>query len=195
MKSFIAIFLLSSLCQAAPIVGSPNDALEIKVKNGEVEIILPEAAKKSLTEWNPEFVVFNLKDYSPTVVNLIKEDDSKSVPMAFIADFDNNDEKDIVLLGNDLKSQFAVALMQKNKKWTAVEVTTLSIPDIKTSVIHAADAKSTAKETGIPVYVLPAQDEHAKKLGKKVGIQVEIYAGPADVYEIKDGKSIPVLLK
>jgi len=158
MKSFIAIFLLSSLCQAAPIVGSTNDTLEIKVKNGEVEITLPEGAKKSLTEWNPEFVVFNLKDYSPTVLNLIKEDDPKAVPMAFIADFDNNGEKDVVLLGNDLKSQFAVALMQKNKTWTAVEVATLSIPDIKKSLIHASDVKSTTKETGIPVSVLPAQD-------------------------------------
>ncbi|MFM6927388.1 MAG: hypothetical protein ACKOX6_02945 [Bdellovibrio sp.] len=195
MKSFIGILLLSALCKAAPIVGSASDALDIKVKNGEVEVVLPEGAKKTLIDWNPEFVIFNLKDYSATVLNLIKEDDPKAVPMAFIADLDNNGEKDIVLLGNDLKSQFAVALLQKNKKWTAVEVATWSIPDIKKSVIPAADVKSTVKETGIPLYVFPAQDEHAKKLGKKVGIQTEIYAGPADVYEIKDGKAVKFLLK
>ncbi|MGE5084669.1 MAG: hypothetical protein ACM3MG_00100 [Bacillota bacterium] len=195
MKSLIAIFLLSSMCKATPIITSTNDTVDIKVKNGEVEIILPESAKKALIEWNPEFIVFNLKDYSPTVLNLIREDDSKAVPMAFVADLDNNGEKDVVLLGNDLKSQFAVALMQKNKKWTAVEVTAWSIPDIKQSVIPPSDAKSGIKETGIPLYIFPAEGEHAKKLGKKIGIQVEMYAGPASVYEIKDGKAAKVLLK
>jgi len=195
MKTIISILLFSSLCKAAPIAISATDAADIKINNGEVEVSLPKAAKTALINWNPEFIIFNLKDYSESILALFKEIDPKSTPMAFIADLDNNGEQDVVLLGSDLKQQYAVALMQKNKKWTPVKITSWEIADIKNSKIPASDIANKKAETGIPIYVLPAQDEHAKKLGKKVGIQVETYAGPASVYEIKDGKAVTVQLK
>lgn len=194
MKPLIATLLFSTFCHAAPVEVSKTGQAEVIVKDGNAQISLPAEAKKALIAWNPEFLVFDLKDYSESVLSLIKEVEPNGVPMAFIADLDNNGEKDIVLLGSDLHRQYAVALAKKGKTWQAVEIHSWNIDNIKTTALPKVD-KSKPAETGIPLYVLPADDEHAKKLGKKIGIQVERYMGPASVYEIKDGKAAQVLLQ
>lgn len=192
MKTLLSVLLFSSFCHATPLATATS--LDIKVKNAEVEISVPAEAKKALSNWNPEFVVFNLKDYGKSVLDLFKEIDPKAVPVAFIADLNSDGTKDIVLLGSDLQRQYAVALLEKNKVWTAIEVHSWSIPNIKTTALNT-ESTSKEKETGIPIYILPAEGEHAKKLGKKIGIQVETYLGPAEVYEIKDGKAVKFVLK
>lgn len=192
MKALIATLLYSVCSTAAPVATSAGDAAEIIAQDGTVKVTLPAEAKKALLDWNPEFLTFDLKDYPESVVSLIKEVEPNGVPMAFIADLDNNGDKDIVLLGSDLHRQYAVALLKKEGTWQAVEIQTWNIKDIKKTVVKKEDK---TKETGIPLYVLPAEEEHAKKLGKKVGIQVERYLGPATVYEIKDGKASKVTLE
>ncbi|UOF02456.1 hypothetical protein [Bdellovibrio reynosensis] len=194
MKSVLALLLLTSVCKAAPISISANGSAEIKISNGEAEVSLPAEAKAALKTWNPEFVVFNVKDYSKSVLDLFKDIDPKAVPVGFIADLDANGEKDVVLLGADLRHQYAVALLKKNKQWTPVKVYSWTLTDIRsTSLPSASDPKQ--KEIGIPIYVLPAQGEHAKKLANKTGIQVETYLGAAEVFEIKDGKAVKFVVK
>ncbi|WP_409479444.1 hypothetical protein [Pseudobdellovibrio sp. HCB154] len=195
--------LFASIVQAAPIVKSATNTLEIKLQDDNVEVQLPETAFKALTQWNPEFVVFNKKDYSKSILELFNDLGKDQMPMAFIDDLDGNEKKDIVLFGSDLKNQYVIALLQRDKKWTLVKVAEWSIKDIKNSVIPsstvasatAAD-KSQTKETGVPIYVLPAQGEQATKLKekKKVGIQVETYMGNGDVYEIKNNKPVKFTL-
>ncbi|AFY00636.1 hypothetical protein [Bdellovibrio bacteriovorus] len=192
MKALIATLLYSVCSTAAPVATSASDTAEITVQDGAVKVTLPAEAKKALIDWNPEFLTFDLKDYPESILSLIKEVEPNGVPMAFIADLDNNGDKDIVLLGSDLHRQYAVALTKKEGQWKAVEIQSWNIKDIKKTVLKKEDK---TKETGIPLYVLPAEDEHAKKLGKKVGIQVERYLGPATVYEIKDGKANKVTLE
>lgn len=192
MKTLIATLLYSVCSTAAPVATSAVDTAEITVQDGTAKVSLPADARKALIEWNPEFLTFDLKDYPESVLSLVKEVEPNGVPMAFIADLDNNGDKDIVLLGSDLHRQYAVALTKKDGAWQAVEIQSWNIPNIKKTVLKKEDK---TKETGIPLYVLPAEDEHAKKLGKKVGIQVERYLGPATVYEIKDGKASKVVLE
>lgn len=196
MKQLITLtILLSTLFGwAAPVSVSKGEAPKISVKDGTAEVAVSAAAKKALIAWNPEFLVFDLKDYSESVLSLIKEVEPNGVPMAFIADLDNNGEKDIVLLGSDLNRQYAVALIKQKQSWKAIEIQSWDIENIKTTVLPSENS-SKPPESGIPLYVLPAQDEHAKKLGKKIGIQVESYLGLASVFEIKDGKASQVILK
>lgn len=201
LVSFTLLF--ASVVQAAPIVKSATNTLEIKLQNDNVEVQLPETAFKALTQWNPEFVVFSKADYSKSVLEMFNDLGKDQVPMAFIDDLDGNDKKDIVLFGTDLKNQYVVALLQRDKKWTLVKVAQWSIKDIKASVIPSTVTSATptsdkaqAKETGVPIYVLPAQGEQATKLKekKKVGIQVETYMGNGDVYEIKNNKPVKFTL-
>ncbi|AHZ86240.1 hypothetical protein AB1A81_04565 [Bdellovibrio bacteriovorus] len=192
IKVLIATLLYSVCSSAAPVATSAGDTAEISVQDGIAKVSLPAEARKALIDWNPEFLIFDLKDYPESVLSLIKDVEPNGVPMAFIADLDNNGDKDIVLLGSDLHRQYAVALTKKDGVWQAVEIQSWNIPNIKKTVLKKEDK---TKETGIPLYVLPAEDEHAKKLGKKVGIQVERYLGPATVYEIKDGKASKVVLE
>ncbi|WP_413587254.1 hypothetical protein [Bdellovibrio sp. HCB274] len=192
MKIVISILLFSLTSAAAPVAVSGDDKVEIAVKETDVKISVPAEARKALIQWRPEFLVFDLKDYSDSVKSLVKEIDPQGVPMAFVADLNNDGTQDIALMGSDLHNQYAVALVKEGGVWQAVELQSFKIPNIKKTVTKN---ENKTPETGVPLYVLPAQDEHAAKLGKKIGVQVEHYMGPARVYEIKDGKAAQVKLK
>lgn len=205
IKLITSAILLTSIAQAAPIVKSETNALEIKVQNDKVEVQLPKTAFDVLTKWNSEFVIFSKTDYSKSVLEMFKDMGNDQLPMVFIEDVDGNDKKDIVLLGADLNRQYAVALLQKDKQWTLVKIAEWSIKNIKDTVIPQTLAVSATagtsgttlvQETGVPLYVLPALGEQAEKLKekKKVGIQVETYLGPGDVYEIKNNKPVKFTL-
>ncbi|MCM2354528.1 MAG: hypothetical protein NDI63_13005 [Pseudobdellovibrio sp.] len=197
------LFVFTSTANAAKVSKSATNTLEIKKQDNVVEIELPEIALKLLTQWNPEFIPFNLSDYGPSIIELFNDIDPSKVPMAFIDDLDGDGKKDIVLLGSDLKKQYVVALINNDKKWTLVKVSESSYKDIKNTtvpflsekpVIVSGTAKTTEKT--VPLYVLQALGEQAVKLKekKKVGIQVEYYLGAGTVYEIKNNKAVKFTL-
>ena len=199
IKLITLSFLLTSTAYATKVEISDKNSLELNLKNELVEIKIPTVAHKVLTQWNPEFTPFSRSDYSKSILELFKDINPNQVaptfPMAFIEDLDGNDKKDIVLLGADLKKQYVVALLHRDKKWTLIKVAELNIPNIKSSMIPNTTVSGTA-ETGVPVYVLPAEGEHATKLKekKKIGIQVESYMGSGDVYEIINNKAVKFTL-
>ncbi|AZZ35989.1 hypothetical protein CIK05_04015 [Bdellovibrio sp. qaytius] len=203
IKLITLCFLFTSASYASTIVKSEDNALTIKTVNNDVEVQLPEVALQVLTKWNSDFKIFSQADYSKSVLELFKDlgenQTDKPVPMAFIEDLDGNGQKDIVLLGSDSKNQFAVALIQTDKKWSLVKITQWSIKNIKESVIPTglSGASGTAvTETGIPFYVLKAMGEQADKLKekKKVGIQVENFMGSGEVFEINNKKAVKFTL-
>lgn len=197
IKFLVLSLLIASTANASKVVKSETNTLDLTVTSGTVEIKLPDVAFKVLNQWNPEFTPYSLNDYSKSVLELMKDISPNQVPMAFIDDLDGNDKKDIVLFGADLKKQYVVALLQRDKKWTLIKVTQMNIPNIKTSVIPSLTASETAtKEFGVPVYVLPAEGEQAAKLKekKKIGIQVETYLGAGEVYEINNNKAVKFTL-
>ena len=197
IKFLVLSLLIASTANASKVVKSETNTLDLTVTSGTVEIKLPDVAFKVLNQWNPEFTPYSLNDYSKSVLDLMKDISPNQVPMAFIDDLDGNDKKDIVLFGADLKKQYVVALLQRDKKWTLIKVAQMNIPNIKTSVIPSLTASETAtKEFGVPVYVLPAEGEQAEKLKekKKIGIQVETYLGAGEVYEINNNKAVKFTL-
>ena len=197
IKLLVLSLLVASTANASKVVKSETNTLELAVKDQTVEIKLPDVAFKVLNQWNPEFTPYSLKDYSVSILELMKDINPNQVPMAFIEDLDGNDKKDIVIFGADLKKQYVVALLQRDKKWTLIKVAQMSIPNIKSSIIPSlSSATTTTKETGVPVYVLPAEGEQAEKLKekKKIGIQVETYLGAGEVYEINNNKAVKFTL-
>ncbi|WP_413578303.1 hypothetical protein ACLVWU_07150 [Bdellovibrio sp. HCB290] len=192
MKSVLAIILLYGFSSwAGPVAVSTDSTVGVVVKGGIATVSVPADARKALIQWRPEFLVFDLKDYGESVKSLVKEVNAEGTPMAFVADFNSDGVKDIVLLGSDLYQQYAVALVNVAGTWKVIEIQSWKIPNIR-KIMTKNENKE--KETGIPLYVIPAQEEHAKKLGKKTGIQVERFMGSAAVYEITDGKAIQVKL-
>lgn len=179
--------------QAAPIIKSETNSLEIKIQGDKVEVYLPKVAFEAVTKWNPEFVIFSRTDYSKSILDLFKDMGENKLPMAFIEDLDGNGKNDIVLLGADLKKQYAITLLQREKKWTLLKITEWSMENIKDSVITTTTSgTTTVNETGIPMYVLPALGKQGEKLKemKKVGIQIETYLGSGEVYEITNNKPV-----
>lgn len=197
IKLITLSLLFTSVVQAAPIVRSATNSLEIKTQNDKVEVQLPKAAYSALIKWNPEFVVFSKTDYSKSVLEMFKDLGGNQLPMAFIDDLDGDNKKDIVLIGSDIKNQYAIALLQRDKKWVLVKLEEWAIQDIKKTTLPATvSGTAEVNETGIPFYVLPAQGEQGEKLKakKKVGIQVETFMGDGDVYEITNNKAVKFTL-
>lgn len=199
IKIIVSCLLFASIANALPVVKSENNSLEITTKNEDVEIKLPDVAFKALMQWNPEFIPFNRNAYIKSVLELFKDLGDNQVPMAFIEDLDGNGKKDIVLMGTDTKNQYAVAILQNDKKWTLLKLSQWS--NLKDTVTVTATEKTASgttpvKETGVAIYVLKAIGEHAEKLKekKKVGIQIETYLGPGDVYEIVNNKAVKFIL-
>ncbi len=112
IKLISVFFLMASTTQAAQVLKSKTNSIEIKTENKAVVVYLPKGAYQALTQWNPEFLPFNRSDYSQSVLELFADVEQ---PMTFIDDLDGNGKKDIVLLGNDLTNQYAVAILQKDK--------------------------------------------------------------------------------
>lgn len=199
IKLITLCFLFTAIANASPVVKSETNSLEIKIQNEDVEIKLPEVAFKALMQWNPEFIPFNRNAYIKSVLELFKDIGENQVPMAFIDDLDGNDKKDIVIMGTDTKNQYAVAILQKDKKWTVLKIAqwaNLKDTVTVTSTVKTASATTPVKETGVAIYILKAIGEHAEKLkeNKKVGIQIETYLGPGDVYEIINNKAVKFIL-
>lgn len=198
IKLFILILLIASTALATKVEISEKNVLELNLKNELAEIKLPTIAHKVLTQWNPEFTPFSRSDYSKSILELFKDINENQLPMAFIDDLDGNDKKDIVLFGADLKKQYVVALLHREKKWTLIKVAEINISNIKSSVVPNTIGSGTAQtaETGVPIYILQAEGEQASKLKekKKIGIQVESYMGAGDVYEIKNNKAVKFTL-
>ncbi len=187
---FSVLILLTSNSFATTLKHTDATALNIIAKEKEVEIEIPKGAYTALNKWNSQFTVFDRSDFSPSILELF--DDSKTQPMAFIGDFEGNGKNGIVLFGQDTKTQYVVALIPNDKTWRVVEISSTKIANIKKSEVPTLQE---TKEIGIPYYVLPAEGEHAVKLKKKTGIQVETFLGPAAVYEIKKDKPVQFILE
>lgn len=195
IKALVLCTLIATFAHAAPVIKSETNSLEIKTAKDDVEIHLPEVAYKALMQWNPEFIPFNRNAYIKSVLDLFTEMGENQVPMAFIEDLDGNDKKDIVILGTDTKNQYAVVILQRDKKWTVLKIAQWS--NLKDTVtVISVSGTTQVKETGVPTYVLKAIGDHAVKLKekKKVGIQIETYLGPGDVYEIVNSKAVKFIL-
>lgn len=183
-KLFLFLMLLPLTALAISFDVNDKTEFAISLQGKEVHISLSKEAQKALKKWNPQFSVFDRSDFPTSILQMFDED--KAQPMAFIADVEGNGKNALVLLGEDSKSQYVVALIQEKKRWKVITVYTSSLPKIKKTEVPTLDE---VKEVGVPFYILPAEGEFGKKLSPKVGIQVEAYLGIAEVYEIKNGKS------
>jgi hypothetical protein len=186
---FLVLLSVPSKIFAASLNDGKKSELSILIQGKEVQINLPHEAYEAIKKWNSQFSVFDMQDFSPSVIQLFEED--KTAPMAFIGDVEGSGKNGIVLFGEDDKRQYVVAVVAHKKEWKIIPIYSTSIANIKESRVPSLHE---AEEVGVPYYILPAQGEHAKKLKNKVGIQVEAYLGFAEVYQIKKGKAVKFTL-
>lgn len=136
-------------------------------------VTLPTEAALSLKTWNAQFKIFNETDYSPAINKLFEKDEA---PMMFKADLNNDKLDDFVVIGQDNKKQYVVALIKEKKSWIPIEVS------------------SQEKEKVISTYISVAEEGLAEKIKPKRAIQVERYLGQPEIFEIKDHKAVKLTL-
>ncbi len=158
-------------------------------KNSPATVTLPPEAHQTLTKWNSKFKAFNDKDYSQAILDLFEKNEHPSI---LSADLNNDKIDDFVVLGQDNKKQFVIALINEKNKWIAVEVTSWSEKNIsKTEITNPTTNK---KEITVPIYISIAKDGLAEKIKPNKAIQVERYLAQPELFEIKNNKAIELTL-
>jgi hypothetical protein len=188
MKLFLFSFVF--LLQSVPLVQALSDKEkpELVLKKSDLVLQIPEPASQALKKWNSEFKVFANSDYSSSILKLFENPNESEGPAGFIADLTGDGKKSYVLLGEVKNKQYAVALVENEKKWKVIEVDSWNYENVRQTKIPSFKEKSN--EMSVPMYVLPAQGPIKEKLIKKTGIQVENYLGVIKVFEIKYGKAV-----
>lgn len=183
------VLLFSFSVQAVVQARSDQEQFSIALEGHEVKIKIPEQAWQNLNKWNKNFKVYELSDYSPSVMGVF--DDASKVPMAYMADVDGDQTQDIILLGEDKSQQKVVAILNKNKKFEVIEVKSWGDGTVKKTKIPLLNSTSKSKkvERGVPVYIAEPQGEVVEKIKNKKGIQIETYLGSTEVYVIENNKS------
>lgn len=183
------VLLFSFSAQAVVQARSDQEQFSIALEGHEVKIKIPEQAWQNLNKWNKNFKVYELSDYSPSVMGVF--DDASKVPMAYMADVDGDQTQDIILLGEDKSQQKVVAILNKNKKFEVIEVKSWGDGTVKKTKIPLLNSTSKSKkvERGVPVYIAEPQGEVVEKIKNKKGIQIETYLGSTEVYVIENNKS------
>ncbi len=154
-------------------------------QKGEVKI--SESLQKILIKWDPDFKVFPLKSFPPTVIGLFR-DAKNELPMAVAGDFNGDKQTDYALMGFNKTQQKIVFLIKHNETYLPVLVNAEKYKDPQVSFI---DMEETGREKGLSTYLslLPAKTiEMGKKStfkNKPDGLQIENYGGGTTAFYSK----------
>ena len=113
MKIRKIIFLISIVSLTACSFAESNQAPVINKDQGI--IVLPPKMKKAVEAFNPDFEMWKLEDYTPTI---LKEDHQKDnpqkLPFALIVDANNDNIPDVILDGHDKKKCLLIGVISNN---------------------------------------------------------------------------------
>jgi hypothetical protein len=161
--------------------------VQLKNTPTEKKVILDKEALSVLKKWDPNFTVFQLNNYPRTVVNLFS-DAKQELPMAILADFNGDHQKDIALMGHNKTKERIVILVAQKNSYVAVEVRSRTYTDPASSFINT-DEKKREKGLGFYLSLLSSQDlrfaKNTKRTFKPDALQLENYGGETSAYYLK----------
>jgi hypothetical protein len=93
------------------------------IKKDQGIIVLSPKMKKAIEGFNPDFEMWKLEDYTPTIV---KEDHQKNnlrkLPFALIVDANKDNVPDVILDGHDNKSALLIGVISKNDEYRVLVI-------------------------------------------------------------------------
>ena len=113
MKIRKAVFLIFFVSLTASSFAASNQFPVIKKDQGI--IVLPPKIKKAIEAYTPDFEMWKLEDYTPTILN---EDHQKNnrrkLPFALIVDANKDNIPDVILDGHDKEKCLLIGVISNN---------------------------------------------------------------------------------
>jgi hypothetical protein len=78
---------------------------------------LSEKMKKAIREFDPDFLPWELKDYSPRIRDSYKESGPHESPFALIVDANRDGKPDVIIDGHDKKKDLLIGIVSDHNKY------------------------------------------------------------------------------
>jgi hypothetical protein len=86
-------------------------------------IVLPQKMKKAIERFNPDFEMWKLEDYTPTIVNEDQQKDNlRKLPFALIVDANKDNVPDVILDGHDNKRALLIGVISENDEYRVLVI-------------------------------------------------------------------------
>ena len=116
MKIRKVIFLIFFVSLTAFSFAASSQSPVIKKDQGI--IVLPPKMEKAIEASNPDFVMWKLKDYTPTILNEDhQKDNRRKLPFALIVDANKDNIPDVILDGHDDKRALLIGVISKDNEY------------------------------------------------------------------------------
>jgi hypothetical protein len=114
---FIIFFISLTACSFA----ESNEAPVINKEQGI--IVLPQKMKTAIEAFNPDFEMWKLEDYAPTILNEDHQKDSpQKLPFALIVDANKDNVPDVILDGHDKEKALLIGVISNNDAYQVLTI-------------------------------------------------------------------------
>ena len=88
------------------------------IKKDQGIIVLPQKMKKAIQGFNPDFEMWKLEDYTPTILNEDhQKDNPKKLPFALIVDANKDNMPDVILDGHDKEKALLIGVISEKDEY------------------------------------------------------------------------------
>jgi hypothetical protein len=176
---FIIFFISLTACSFA----ESNEAPVINKEQGI--IVLPQKMKKAIEAFNPDFEMWKLEDYTPTILNEDHQKDSpQKLPFALIVDANKDNVPDVILDGHDKETFLLIGVISEKDEYRVLLI------DKKTLYFYPRKMENTFEgkdEYGLPYYLWTLEGTKAAKENNAVFLVAYPQQTRADDTLINDG--------
>jgi hypothetical protein len=121
MKISKAIFIILCVSLTGCSFAESNQHPVINKDQGV--IVLPKKMKKAIENFNPDFEMWKLEDYAPTILNADHQKDSpQKLPFALIVDANKDNVPDVILDGHDKEKSLLIGVISKGNGYRVLTI-------------------------------------------------------------------------
>jgi hypothetical protein len=186
MKVRKVIFLIFFVSLTAFSFAASNQAPVIKKDQGI--IVLPSKMQKAIENFNPDFEMWKIEDYTPKVVNDDpQKDNPRKLPFALIVDANKDNIPDVILDGHDKEKFLLIGVISEKDEYRVLLI------DKKTLYFYPRKMENTFEgknEYGLPYYLWTLKGTKAAREENAVFLVVYPQQTTADGTPINDGSII-----
>jgi len=140
------------------------------IKKDQGIIVLPQKMKKAIKNFNPDFEMWKLEDYSPTILNDDhQKDNPRKLPFALIVDANKDNIPDVILDGHDKEKALLIGVISENDEYRVLIIDKRKLYNPRT-IENIFEGK---KEYGLVYYLWIL--EHRKQAKEKNAVFMVAY--------------------
>ena len=158
MKFRKVVFLIFFVSSTAFSLAASNQFPVINKDKGT--IVLPPKMKKAIENFNPDFEMWKLEDYTPTILNEDHQKDSpQKLPFALIVDANEDNIPDVILDGHDKEKSLLIGVISNDGGYLVLTIEEKKLVSPKT-IENMFEGK---KEYGLSYFLWTLEEKKETK--------------------------------